>query len=173
MLHDALDVEGPAVVRYPRGAARHVSLDEVGSGLAARRIRAASGPPEVCILAVGKLVEAAEEAAAALEAAGVSTSLWDVRVVRPLDEEMLDDALRHRLVVTVEDGIRVGGAGSFVADAIAARSNGQPAPRVVVLGIPAEYIPHAAQPGSVHARLGLDADGIVSSVRSALPSALR
>ncbi len=171
MLHDALDVEGPAVVRYPRGAARHVSLDEVGSGLKARRIHAASDQPEVCILAVGKLVEAAEEAVSTLEAAGVSTSLWDVRVVRPLDEEMLADAALHRLVVTVEDGIRVGGAGSFIADAIATRANGQPAPPVVVMGIPAEYIPHAAKPASIHAQLGLDADGIASAVRSALPSA--
>jgi 1-deoxy-D-xylulose-5-phosphate synthase len=171
MLHDALDVEGPAVVRYPRGAAREVSLDDVGSGLRARQVRASSGAPDVCILGVGKMVEAAEGAAAALEAAGVSTSLWDVRVVRPLDSQMVDDAMRHRLVVTVEDGVRVGGAGAFIADAIAAQAFGRPAPPVLVLGIPVDYIPHAASPAAIHAGLGLDAVGIAASARGALASA--
>jgi 1-deoxy-D-xylulose-5-phosphate synthase len=159
-------------VRYPRGAARDVSLDDVGSGLKARQILAATDDPEVCILAVGKMVEAAEEAAAALADEGVSTSLWDVRVVRPLDHAMIADAVGHRLVVTVEDGVRIGGAGAFIADVIATKANGRPAPPVVVLGLPSEYIP-AASPAAIHARLGLDAAGIAASVRSALASARR
>ncbi len=62
MLHDALDLDGPSVIRYPRGAARQVPDDEVGSGLQARLVRRGA-QPEVCLLAVGKLVAAAEAAA--------------------------------------------------------------------------------------------------------------
>jgi 1-deoxy-D-xylulose-5-phosphate synthase len=155
MLRDALELDGPAAIRYPKGAARQVAADEVGSGLSARKMRTSAGA-DVCILAVGKLVEAAEEAAAELDA-----TLWDVRVVKPLDPAMLDDAATHRLVVTVEDGVRVGGVGSSIADAIGHRA------AVLALGLPDEYIPQA-KPSAILARLGLDASGIVAAARRAL-----
>src|SRR5207244_9218713 len=103
MLDTALSLDGPAAVRWPKGAARQVDPEQVGSGLSARRMREGT---DVCILAVGKLVEAAEEAAAILlEQEGVSATVWDVRVVKPLDREMVADAAGHPLVLTAEDGI--------------------------------------------------------------------
>ena len=117
---------------------------------------------EVCILAVGKMLAAAESAAEALGA-----TVWDVRVVKPLDPEMLRDAAAHRLVVTVEDGIRVGGVGMQIQDALASLSAGREAPPVLVLGVPSEFIPHG-KPDDILARLGLDSAGIVSSVEAAL-----
>ena len=67
--------------------------------------------------------------------------MWDPRVIKPLDPEMLDDAADHRLVVTVEDGLRDGGVGSAIADALS--ELGRPAgPRVRVLGVPSVYLPH-------------------------------
>jgi 1-deoxy-D-xylulose-5-phosphate synthase len=162
MLRDALELDGPAVVRYARGAARQVDPSDVGSGLTSRKLRDGDG---VCLLAVGKMVEAALEAAEKLDAEGVHASVWDVRVVKPLDVAMLEDALRHRLVVTIEDGIRVGGAGTAMADALARM---QPsAPAVVVLGTPVEYIPHG-EAAQIHAALGLDGGGIAATVLDAL-----
>ena len=122
MLHDALELDGPSMIRYARGAARQVGDDEVGHGLHARLVHRApgDGTPEVCFLAVGKLLAAAEAAADELEAAGVRCTVWDMRVVKPLDLEMIADAARHPLVVTVEDGIREGGAGSRAVDEITA-----------------------------------------------------
>jgi 1-deoxy-D-xylulose-5-phosphate synthase len=152
MLRTALELDGPAVLRYPKGAARQVPVEDVGSGLSARRVRA--GASGVCILAVGKLVEAAEEAAAELDA-----TVWDVRVVKPLDPAMLEDAAAHSLIVTVEDGARVGGAGSYIADAL-----GRPA---LVLGLPNQFIPQG-KPTAILSRFGLDGPGIVGSVRAAL-----
>jgi 1-deoxy-D-xylulose-5-phosphate synthase len=70
------------------------------------------------------------------------------------------------LVITVEDGIRDGGVGMQLADAIGA-SPGGAAPRVVTLGVPAKFIPHG-KPDRILARLGLDADGIVKAVREQL-----
>ena len=105
-----------------------------------------------------------------LEKQGVSATVWDVRVVKPLDPAMIADAARHQRVVTVEDGIRVGGAGAFIADAIAALDEGRSSPPVLVLGTPAEYIPHGEAP-TILASLGLDGPGIAAAVRKALAAA--
>ena len=163
MLRDALELDGPAVVRYARGAARQVDPSDVGSGLSARKLREGDA---VCLLAVGKMVEAALEAAEKLDAEGVHATVWDVRVVKPLDVAMLEDAARHPLVVTVEDGIRVGGAGTAITDAISRLSAERPPP-VVVLGTPVEYIPHG-EAAQIHASLGLDGGGIAGTVLDAL-----
>jgi 1-deoxy-D-xylulose-5-phosphate synthase len=168
MLRTALELERPAAVRYPKGAARVVPTDQVGSGLSARQV--ISGDGEVCILAVGKMVEASEEAAAILRDEGLNPTVWDVRVVRPLDPVMIVDSARHHLVVTVEDGIRVGGAGAFMADAIAELHENRRRPRVVVLGTPAAYIPHG-KPSEILSQLGLDGPGIAASTHKALEGA--
>jgi 1-deoxy-D-xylulose-5-phosphate synthase len=165
MMASALALEGPSVVRYARGVARQVDDSQVGDGLKARRVRTGA---DVCLLAVGKLVEAAEEAADLLAAEGVAATVWDVRVVKPLDSAMVAHAATHPLVVTVEDGIRVGGAGSYMAEAIADLDEGRHGPPVLILGTPAEFIPAAATAEAIHARLGLDGAGIHASVVKAL-----
>jgi 1-deoxy-D-xylulose-5-phosphate synthase len=171
MLHDALELDGPSMIRYARGAARQVGDDEVGHGLHARLVHRApgDGTPEVCFLAVGKLLAAAETAADELEAAGVRCTVWDMRVVKPLDLEMIADAARHPLVITVEDGIREGGAGSRVVDEITRQCKGPDIPRVEVLGTPTEFIPHG-KPEHILSELGLDGPGIAATVRSILAS---
>jgi 1-deoxy-D-xylulose-5-phosphate synthase len=166
MLHDALDItSGPTAIRWPKTQARSVGEDQVGRGLRARRCRDGGADAEVCVLAVGKMLEAAEQAVTRLAADGVGISLWDVRLVRPLDPAMIADAARHRFVVTVEDGLREGGAGAAIADAVNALAcaGGAP-PRVKVLGVPTAYIPHG-QPDAILAELGLDAAGLESTVR--------
>jgi 1-deoxy-D-xylulose-5-phosphate synthase len=142
MLREALSITtGPSALRWPRTEARQVPPDQVGSGLQARQVRGADRP-DVCILAVGKMVEAAEEAAALLAERDLDVTVWDVRLVKPLDRQMLVDAARHGLVVTVEDGIREGGAGTAMADAIAGLDERRTSPPVLVLGTPVDYIPH-------------------------------
>src|SRR5215218_2518726 len=157
MLEDALAVsDGPVAIRFPKTTARTARPDQVGTGLRARRAREGDG--SLAILAVGKLLAAAEEAADALAADGVSATVWDVRVCKPLDQEMLADAARHHAVVTAEDGIREGGVGSAVADALGGVRAAADAPPVVVLGTPVAYLPHG-KPDAILAELGLDADG--------------
>ena len=165
MLATALEMSGPAVVRYPKTAARQVPAQQVGSGLSARLVRRGDG--SVCVLAVGKLLEAAEEAAALLSDEGVEVTVWDVRVVRPLDMVMVTDAGNHRFVVTVEDGIRNGGAGNFIADAIADLNPGRLSPPVLNLGIPTAYLAHG-KPDRILGQLGLDGPGIAASIFKAL-----
>ena len=169
MLHDALDLctDGPAAIRYARGAARQVGEHEVGSGLSARRLREGLG--DVCIVAVGKLVGAAEKAAETLAADGIEITVWDPRVVKPLDDVMVADAARHGTVIVAEDGMRDGGVGMLVAEAIGERCAAQAAavPRYVLLGVPTRFVPHGKQ-DRILAQLGLDADGLVRAVREAL-----
>jgi 1-deoxy-D-xylulose-5-phosphate synthase len=160
MLHDALDLctDGPATIRWTKTAAPSVPDDEVGSGLSARKVRTGS---DVCILAVGKMLAGAQAAAEALAADGIEATVWDVRVV-PLDPEMLADAARHPAVLTAEDGVREGGVGSMIANALPTK--------VHVLGIPTEFIQHG-KPDQILASLGLDAAGLEAEARTAVAAA--
>jgi 1-deoxy-D-xylulose-5-phosphate synthase len=161
MMLDALALadDGPVAIRYPRGAARQVAEHDVGSGLSARRITAGDG--SVCVLAIGKMVEAAGKAADRFAGRGTAVEVWDVRSCVPLDRDMIAAAGAHDLVVTVEDGVRDGGVGMTIADQVRAQA---PGTRVVSLGLPSRFIPHGdAQ--RIIAQLGLDADGIERTIR--------
>lgn len=162
MLFDAVDLaaEGPVAIRYPRGSARQVGSDAVGSGTRANHVR--RGDATATILAVGKMLEGALDAADLLAADGIDVDVWDVRCCAPLDPEMIDAAAATGTVVTVEDGIADGGIGAAAARQIAAQRAGA---RVRVLGVPTRFVPHAASPAEIHAKLGLDAVGIAAAVR--------
>jgi 1-deoxy-D-xylulose-5-phosphate synthase len=162
MLTDALDlcVDGPAAIRFPKTMPDAVS-EVTGSGLAARRVRVGS---EICLIGVGKMLSAATAAAERLADDGFDVTVWDPRVVKPLDPEMLTDAAAHRLVVTVEDGLRDGGIGAAIADSLSKLAP-TAGPQVRVLGVPSAYLAHG-KPDEILSRLGLDADGIVGEVMS-------
>jgi len=159
MLHDAIGtLDGPVAIRWPKSEAR--SEAEVGSGCAARRVRAGG---EVCLLGVGKLVAACEEAAELLGAGGVDATVWDARCVQPIDPRMLDDAALHRVVVTAEDGIVDGGFGARVA---AAMRHVRPHPFVITAGVPTAYLPHGSA-GGILGALGLDGPGLARAAYDA------
>jgi 1-deoxy-D-xylulose-5-phosphate synthase len=167
MLHDAIGLldDGPVAIRYPKGQARQVPDHEVGSGVRARRVR--DGDGRVCVLAIGKLVANAERAAHVLAEDGIHATVWDVRCCAPLDPEMIGDAARHGLVVTCEDGIRDGGVGMTMADQVHHACATDRLPHVEVLGVPTRFIP-TAKPDRILAGLGLDGEGIASTVRELL-----
>jgi 1-deoxy-D-xylulose-5-phosphate synthase len=164
MLEEALRItSGPVALRWPKTVARHVMPGAVGSGRNARRVRAGD---DVCILAFGKMVEAAEEAAELLDARDVHATVWDIRTI-PADPKMLVDARRHPLVVTAEDGIAEGGVGALLAAGLAGMEAPTPAPRTVALGTPSAFIPHG-KPAALLANLGLDGPGIAATVAKLL-----
>jgi len=113
------------------------------------------------------MLEPVEEAAALLAAEGIHATVWDARVVKPVDPDLVADAAGHGLVVTVEDGTRIGGAGAFLAEAVGSLRSPSHAQAIRILGVPNAYIPHA-KPASILSQLGLDGPGIASSVRGAL-----
>jgi 1-deoxy-D-xylulose-5-phosphate synthase len=167
MLEEALRLPGPASIRFPKTPARHVHPDEVGKGLQGNRLR--SGDGSVCLLGVGKMLAACLEAADLLASGGVEATVWDVRVVSPPDPAMLADAARHEVVVSAEDGFRMGGAGMFLLDAMAewCRSAGVGKPRSRVLGVPRAYIAQG-KADDILAALGLDGAGVAMSIREEL-----
>lgn len=160
MLQDAYDLDGPVAIRWPRSAAPSVPPDQVGVGLAARKVSAGE---RVCLIGVGKMLAAATQAAALLAEAGVDASVWDPRAAKPLDPAMLADAASHQLVVTVEDGLAEGGIGSNIARELATSDA-----TVLALGVPTEYIPHNNNGDAILADLGLDGAGVAATVRAAL-----
>jgi len=164
MFSDAMSLVegGPIAIRYPKGVARQVDEGDVGSGLEARKLR--SGSEQVCILGVGKMVGNALAAADLLAEQGIEATVWDVRCCSHLDQKMISDAIRHDVVITVEDGLREGGVGMAIADEINVADH---TTRVSVLGVPTKFISHA-KPDHIFAQLGLDAQGITSHVVSLL-----
>ena len=168
MMLDAMDMtEGPVAIRWPKTAAPSVGPDQVGSGLQARQVRAGDG--RLCLIGVGKMLEACDQAAELLANDGVDATVWDPRAVSPLCDRMLTDAATCDVVVTAEDGLRSGGAGTAIRDALLERAEaaGQAAPRVRVLGVPLDYLPHG-KPDAILADLGLDAAGIAATVKQEL-----
>ena len=163
MFEDALNLgDRPVAIRWAKTSAPHVGWEEVGRGLKARQVRSGNG--SVCLLGAGKMLASAIAAAAELATYGIDATVWDPRCIRPLDEAMLNDASRHNLVVTIEDGFREGGFGAGVLDDLSARS---PETHVVVLGVPVEHHAH----GSVDellASFGLDGPGVTATARSRL-----
>jgi 1-deoxy-D-xylulose-5-phosphate synthase len=100
--------------------------------------------------------------------------VWDMRLAKPLDADLVTDAGRHRLVVTVEDGVREGGAGARVVDALGRAALvpgglGDPdgLPPVIVLGVPDAYVAHG-DPATIRSELGLDGIGIAAVARKGL-----
>jgi 1-deoxy-D-xylulose-5-phosphate synthase len=165
-LTSALETNGPALVRYPKTLAPG-PLAPVGSGLDARLLRAGDGA--VLLVGIGKLARACVQAAEILAAEGIDVTVYDPRVIRPADPELLEQMASARLVVTAEDGLGHGGAGSYLlseVELLAAR-RAEAGPRSVILGVPTTYLAHA-KPDAILSNLGLDGPGIAESVRAAV-----
>lgn len=160
MLEDALDLctDGPTAIRFSK-TLPGTDDPTTGSGLNARKVRPGS---DVCIIGVGKMLVPALEAAEELAEHGIDATVWDPRVVKPLDPNMLHDAASHELVVSIEDGLRDGGIGESILDNLSKLSHPS-GPTVRVLGIPTVHLSHA-KPDTILSALGLNSKGIVDEV---------
>lgn len=167
MLATGLAHEGPFALRFPRGSAPATAGGVTGGSAASLplgRIRVLRSGSDVALLAVGKMVQVATDAAEQLAAEGIDATVVDARFVKPLDPALVPLAARHRAVVTVEDGTVSGGFGSAVTELLA----GSDAPRAVHrLGLPDDFIEHGDQ-STLLRELGLDAGGIARACRGAL-----
>ena len=159
-LHTALALEGLVAVRYPRGTARGVPLPDEPLLLEEGKSREVRAGDDVAILAFGAMVASACEAADALAGHGVHARVVDMRWVKPLDREAIRRAAQTRLVVTVENGILAGGAGSGVLEALSACGLSAP---TLTLAIDDTVVPHG-KAGQLLADLGLDVPGIVDAI---------
>jgi 1-deoxy-D-xylulose-5-phosphate synthase len=162
MLYTASRLDQPAAVRYPRGTGPGVPLQKQMTMVPLGRAELKRRGKRVAILAFGSMVQPALEAAEALDATVVN-----MRFVKPLDEAaVLELASGHELLVTVEEHQVMGGAGSAVAEALAA--NGVATP-LLHLGIPDRFIDHG-DPALLLASVGLDRAGISRAIEQRLAS---
>ena len=156
MLSTAFLYNGPAAVRYPRGAGigAEVQRDLAPIPFGTGEIR--SEGRKVAILAFGSMLAPALTAGEKLDA-----TVANMRFVKPLDVALLKQlAAQHDALVTVEEGTVMGGAGSAVAEALAEAGIVKP---LLILGLPDRFIDHGDAP-KLLASLGLDGAGIAASI---------
>jgi 1-deoxy-D-xylulose-5-phosphate synthase len=160
MLYTAFRLDGPAAVRYPRGTGPGVEVQAEMKALAVGRGEVRREGKRVAILAFGSMVKAALDAGAELNA-----TVANMRFVKPLDRDLVFRlAATHDLVVTVEENVVAGGAGSAVAEALCAQGFAVP---VLMLGLPDHFVEHG-DPAQLLADCGLDAAAIAKSIRERL-----
>jgi 1-deoxy-D-xylulose-5-phosphate synthase len=158
MLFTGVQSSLPAAVRYPRGQGPGVPIEtEMRSlpiGKLQERRRGRSG---LAIIAVGALVSACERIAERLDA-----TLINLRFVKPLDESaLLELAASHRAIVTVEENVVAGGAGSAIMECLAGRGISLP---TLQLGIPDRFIEHGSREDCL-VMAGLDVASIDTSIQ--------
>jgi 1-deoxy-D-xylulose-5-phosphate synthase len=122
MLYTGITLDQPAAVRYPRGTGPGVEIEQQMSALPVGRAEIRREGREIALLAFGAMVATAEEVAEELDA-----SVINMRFVKPIDAEMVVRmASRHRFLVTLEDNVAAGGAGSGINECLAARGIEKP-----------------------------------------------
>jgi len=168
MLKTAVDYNGPASVRYPRGNGFGVPMDDEITALEIGKAEILRHGTEVAIIGIGTEVHYCEKAAERLAAEGLNPTVVNARFVKPLDAELILALARsHGSIVTVEDHYLNGGFGSAVMELLEEHQISQV--RVLRLGFPDKLIEHASQ-STLLAKYGLDADGIYSRVRDFVAS---
>jgi 1-deoxy-D-xylulose-5-phosphate synthase len=157
MLYTATTLSSPSAVRYPRGTGPGVPISSEMVALPVGRAQLRrEGRCGLAILAFGALVEPARKIAERLDA-----TLVNMRFIKPIDEELVVDiASRHHAIVTIEENVVMGGAGSAVSEVLAA--NGVQLP-TLHLGIPDRFIEHGSRDTCL-AAAGLDLAGLTASV---------
>jgi 1-deoxy-D-xylulose-5-phosphate synthase len=157
LLQTAYQYPGPALVRYPRGSGPGVEVDSAASSemaIGIGEIRREGA--RVAILAFGSLLTTAQQVAGHIDA-----TLANMRFIKPLDEKLIDQlAETHEILVTLEENVVMGGAGSAVNEYLASCGR---RPRVLNLGLPDRYLDHASHQQQL-AEAGLDFEGIIAAI---------
>ncbi|MFH1994499.1 MAG: 1-deoxy-D-xylulose-5-phosphate synthase [Nitrospinota bacterium] len=158
MLGTALTIEGPVAIRYPRGSGVGVEIDKeykkipVGQGEILRE------GTDCAILAVGNRVYPSLEAAKMLEEKGISCAVINLRFVKPLDRELIKEmSQKVKCIVTVEEHLLMGGAGSGVLELL--DDLFMVHPPILRIGVDDCFVEHA-NPDLLRERYQLDANGI-------------
>jgi 1-deoxy-D-xylulose-5-phosphate synthase len=156
MLYTGFLHPGPAAVRYPRGRGPGVEIESRMQAITIGKSRLLRQGKEVAILAFGSMVEPCQGLAQSLDA-----TLIDMRFVKPLDREaIMNAAVQHARLVTVEENAVAGGAGSGVNELLAAE--GQQVP-ILNIGLADNFIQHGTREECLHLA-GLDAEGIQARI---------
>lgn len=158
MLYTGFQYQGPAAVRYPRGKGPGKPVDRVMTALTIGKAEVVTRGATVAILSFGSTLATAEAVAARIGA-----TLVNMRFVKPLDADVINEMARtHKLLVTVEDNAVAGGAGSGVNELLLA--TGKPVD-ILNIGLPDRFIEHGSREDCL-AAAGLDTNGIMDQINS-------
>ena len=162
MYTSQLPNKGPFAIRYPRGVGRHkewkVDFTEIPVGKGRKIVDGEN----VAILSIGHPGNFVTKALKILNAENITPAHYDMRFVKPIDKELLDEvATRFENIITVEDGVIDGGFGSAVLEYFATKGYKK---SVVRLGVPDRFVEHGTQP-ELYRECGFDAEGICQAVR--------
>jgi 1-deoxy-D-xylulose-5-phosphate synthase len=160
LLKEALAVDdAPTMIRFGKGSVDQIykTLRRTDDGL---DVLKESPAKDVLIVAVGAMAGVALEAAELLAAQGIGATVVDPRWVVPVSKSVVDLAADHRLVVTIEDGVRVGGIGTRIRQALRAAEVDT---ALNELGLPDEFLEHATR-NQILERVGLTAQSIARDI---------
>jgi 1-deoxy-D-xylulose-5-phosphate synthase len=167
MLLTAIEYNGPAALRYPRGNGIGVDISQPPKKIEIGKAEIIRDGGDVAILAYGSMVTVAVQAAESMASEGINATVVNARFVKPLDSELILALAREmRLLVTVEDAYLAGGFGSAVLEVL--EQNGlSDRIKVIRMGVPDRIVTHG-DPKLLLAKYGLDADGIYSKISQTL-----
>jgi 1-deoxy-D-xylulose-5-phosphate synthase len=165
MIETAVDHDGPIAVRYPKGGAVSVPSLPV-EPLEVGRAELISEGEDVLLVAVGRMVEVAEKAAADLAGRGVSAGVVNARWVKPLDPRILEWSAPVARVVTLADNVIAGGFGAAVMELLAAGGLVKP---VTNIGVPDGFLPFGSAADLLE-MVGMDSGSVVERVLLAIGS---
>ena len=161
MLHTALSLNGPVLLRYPRGRSECFQMQEKPALLPVGRGEWLRQGGELVFLAVGTMVQAAVKAADILEEKGIRAGVVNIRFVKPLDEELVAAVARQaRWIVTLEENSLMGGFGSAVLESL--NQAGIAGTKILRLGLPDCFVEQGSREELLEC-LGLDPAGIAAS----------
>ena len=160
-LRCAIDLEGPVAIRYPRGSAP-VAAAPCETWRGGRALKLEDGN-DGALLAVGRMVDVARDVARNAAGHGIDLAVWDMRWVKPIDEDAVREAARTGRIFTLEDGVVTGGFGSGVLEQLAEMGVACPVTR---FGIPDAFVTQGPT-DRLFEELGLDAAGIAAAVIAA------
>lgn len=168
MMFTASEYEDSAwAIRYPRGKATGMKTEgfnaiEIGKGVCLKE------GENVAVLSFGPIGKYVTEADAVLSEEGVNIGHYDMRFAKPLDTGLLDEiCLKYDHIITLEDGAKLGGFGSAVAEYLTEKAN---RPTLKIMGLPDRIIEHGTQE-ELHTEVGIDVAGVVNNVREVLVKA--
>jgi 1-deoxy-D-xylulose-5-phosphate synthase len=173
MLHTAIAHDGPAALRYPRGAAEGAELPAKPELVPIGKGEVLAAGDRVALLGYGYGVTVAREAAKVLKKHGLQPTVADARFAKPIDGELAERLARdHELVVTIEENVLPGGFGSAVLEHLEDAFAEAPSERARILriGLPDSYVTHG-KPALLRAEVGLSGESVADRVLSSLPSA--
>jgi 1-deoxy-D-xylulose-5-phosphate synthase len=153
---------GPFVIRYPRGKGTIVDWEQPMRALTIGEGECLKSGKDLAVITIGTMARPAQKAIEQIEKEyNTSIAHYDIRFLKPLDQGLLHEiGKKFRQIITIEDGVILGGFGSAVLEFM---SDNNYSVHVKRLGIPDSFIEHGS-PEELYAMLGLDEDGISKSI---------